>query len=180
MQNETGNLMAGGGTFLAFALWGAISLWGTGPSIAKRTIEFSGWQQQCEKSVIKSAQRSNQPTAAPVPEFNCSQLYGNLLGRFGDAICKAGGDQALAIAMAKKRAVYEEAERKRKALIEEAASNAGTRCQCAISSTIEKNRISYALYAGTFRIIEPVSVTNLRSELGTALGSPLCTQKGRG
>lgn len=179
MHNETGKLMAGGGTIFALALWGAISLWGTGPGIAKRTIEFSGWQQQCEKAVIKQAQRSHQSTAAPVPELNCSELYG-ALGKFGEAICKAGGHQALELALAKKRAVYEAAERKRQALIDEAASNAGTRCQCAISTTLEKNRISFGLYAGTFRIIEPVSVTNFRAELGTALGSPICSQKGRG
>ncbi|MCW2308837.1 hypothetical protein [Rhodobium gokarnense] len=79
--------------------------------------------------------------------------------------------QTLEAAQNAKRAV-------RKKRMDYAASRAGSRCDCAVTMTLEKRRTDFALYAGTLRLVVPRSVKSLQSELKSALNSPECAAKG--
>lgn len=177
MHNEANNLMAGGGSLLVLVAWAGVSLYATGPSIASRTIDKSGWHSQCKHQIVVQSKQEHQATAAPVAQMDCNAILGGIYGKLGTAICRSGGGRLVDQALSQKRKAFEAVERKRQALIDDAAANAGTRCNCAISSTIQKNRIPFGVYAGTLRLVQPVSVTNLNAELGTALRSPICNQQ---
>ena len=178
ISHETG-MLAGSGVMLVAIGWAVVSLYATGPGIAARSIEKSGWKTQCERCVIEQAKETHQDTQDPVGNLNCRSMS-LLFGELGAAFCKSGGDQLIDAALAEKRAAYRAAKRKQETLIRDAAENAGTRCQCAVSTTIEKHRIPFGIYAGSLRLVTPVPVANLKAELGSALRSPPCRQKERG
>ena len=177
MFQDTGGLPIAGGALMAVVLYGGVSLFITGPVIAERTIEKSDWAARCD-GFIRAEIKADEPEAPRIPKLGCSAIFG-LYGRAGQEYCRVHGHhfdnnilpQTLEAAQKAKRAA-------RKKRMDYAASRAGSRCDCAVTMTLEKRRTDFALYAGTLRLVVPRSVKALQSELTSALNSPECAAKG--
>ncbi|MEM9766053.1 MAG: hypothetical protein AAF968_26800 [Pseudomonadota bacterium] len=78
---------------------------------------------------------------------------------------------------AARRAELEAIERRRQVDAlrrERAAAGAGDICSCAAGLVRSEHMVSYALYAGSLRVIAPESVANLSSSLRQARSQPQC------
>ena len=62
--------------------------------------------------------------------------------------------------------------------MEYAASLAGSRCECAVTTTLENRRVPLAIHAGSARLVTPPSIKLLESDLVASLNSPACARKG--
>lgn len=172
------SLPVSGGLLVAGLLYGGASLLVTGPTVMERTVAKSGWASRCE-SFIRAEIKADEPEAPTIPKFGCNAFFG-FYGRAGADYCRQHGrifdnnvlTQTLEAAQNAKRAA-------RKKRMEYAVSRAGSRCDCAVTTTLEKRRTDFALYAGTLRLVVPKSVKSLQSELKSALNSPECAAKGR-
>ncbi|WP_306260378.1 hypothetical protein [Pararhizobium sp. IMCC21322] len=163
----------GGGIMIAGILYAAF-FWGVGgQTIGQRTIERSGWLPHCERVVVEHAHDTKPDLQFSAPTPDCNAVMGMFAGQDGKALCNVVGglfENPLAsqIKIQNKRLV--EAYTKR---LENAASNANSRCTCAINVQLQ-NRTLWGLYSGSFRIVIPSEIKNLNAELFTALNSPVC------
>lgn len=177
MFQDTSGLPIAGGALMAALLYAGASVFITGPVIGERTIEKSNWASRCD-GFIRAEITADEPEAPRIPKLGCSAIFG-LYGRAGQEYCRVHGHhfdnniltQTLEAAQNAKQAA-------RKKRMDYAASRAGSRCDCAVTMTLEKRRTDFALYAGTLRLVVPRSVKSLQSELKSALNSPECAAKG--
>ncbi len=175
-QDATGLPMAGG-VFAAVLLYAGVSLFVTGPVVGSRVIEKTNWSGQCQRH-IRARIEADEPAQPRLPKIGCNLIFG-LYGKAGEDYCRVHGhhfdnnifSQTLEAAEEAKRT----AQRRR---MEYAASRAGSRCDCAVTLTLERRRTDFALYAGTLRLVTPRSVKALQSELKSALNSTQCAMKG--
>lgn len=176
MLNESNGLPISGGVLIAGLLYAGASLFISGPVVGERMIAKSDWGRQC-KVVLRTELVARAPAPTFTPKLDCNSIFG-IFGKQGQALCRVHGnvlkipfaDQLKAI-QNQKRALQQ----KRLAL---AASKTGSRCDCAVSLTLEKRRVPLAIYAGSIRLVTPPAIKNLNSELMTALRSPQCEMKG--
>ncbi len=177
MLSEASGIPVGGGTFVAAVIYTAASLFVTGPVVGERTIARSNWASQC-KSVLRAQIKSNAPQPAFTPKFDCNSILG-LFGSQGKEVCRKHGNPTFNLPMLDQ---LHDFERRKNAVqrlrLAQAASQAGSRCECAISATLEKRRVALAIYAGSARLVTPPSVKHLKSELITTLHSQACALKG--
>lgn len=176
LQDFSGAALGGSTVVLAGIAWVAASYFISSPVIAARTIEKNNWHQQCRIRIAKTAQRQQRIAAPPPAALDCEQISGAMLGTFGQALCKQGLNQFLALAQAKKKAAYEAVQRQRQQAVAVAVGNSGTRCNCAVSAAIESNQTAWAIYAGSFRLITPIAVAHQNASLVAALNSPKCSK----
>ncbi|MCB1465481.1 MAG: hypothetical protein KDJ90_24365 [Nitratireductor sp.] len=165
------SLPAIGGIGIPIVAYALLSGFVTGPLVAERTIENSGWHAQCRQTLATEAEISR-PASPAMPKLNCNSLMG-LFGDDGNAICRDYGNWSLPFAdqIIAERNRIEELQSKRFAI---AAAQSGTRCDCAAAVMTEEHRLVWGLHAGSIRIVTPPSVRNLQSGLVSALHSPWC------
>jgi len=176
MSFDTSNLPISGGVILAVALYAGVSFIGTGQVIAKRTIENSDWGAMCQSTLQAEISTRREP-ATIIPRTDCNSLLGGLMPELG-ALCNQYGNPDLSggttSMLREQERQRREAEDRRIAL---AASQTGSRCDCAVS-VVTQDRLNWAIFAGSARLISPPAVTdNLNSELTRALNSPYCAQR---
>lgn len=176
-MQDTGSF-ALGGVGLAVLFYALFMAFIVGPEIGRRTIEVHhNWPQICKRTIIQQSQPRQTPGAS-LPRINLCRTFFGLYGAQGQEYCDVHEnfwngpfDQILNLAEQKKRA----ADTWR---MDRATANTPDRCACAANYTLENKRLSFALYAGSARIITPPSIHNLQGELKAALSSPYCSMKG--
>ena len=178
MPFEPQGLPVSGGLFVACAAYAAISFFVTGPIIGERVIAKSGWMESCQLAL--DAEISSQKPAAPiVPRVDCQSMVG-WLGPVFETICTNHGNPELKLPQqrmveAQEQALYEAKERQ----LVNKAKQSPSRCACAATLALE-NRIGWALYAGSARLVTPPKIKHLNTTLIGALHTPHCALKGGG
>jgi hypothetical protein len=169
---DFGNMPVAGGVLAAGLFYAGASLFVTGPLVGERMVAKMDWAHQCARHIRAEAQSSAGPA---MPKIGCNELFGMWLGRDGERFCqvldKSPIGQALHSAGEGKREMQERR-------FEYAAARAGSRCECAVSTTLENRRVPLAIYAGTARLVTPPSVKLLQSDLVSSLNAPSCAAKG--
>lgn len=173
---DIGSYPVSGGAVLGVAVYALISAFGTGQIVGERLIEQSNWQQQCERQ-ITSEIRSNQQARPVLPELNCNSVFGQFFGREGAQFCERYSDVKIPFAdtITQHQNRLANANEQRLA---NAVSKSSSQCGCASALTLEKNRIDFAIYAGSLRVLTPAPVQNLQASLQTSLHSPQCDMSG--
>jgi hypothetical protein len=178
MFNEPGGMPIAGGMVLAVLLYGATSLFITGPVIGERTIQKMNWNKVCVRHISDKIHLDEVPIRS-VPKLGCMQMFGGWFGADGAAYCEMHGDLFENNPINNMIDGIAQSERElQKKRIDRAVKQAGTRCDCAVTTTLEKRRTDFALYAGSLRFVQPRSVSSLQSELKTNLNSSNCASKG--
>jgi hypothetical protein len=156
-----------GGAFLAMTIYGAASLFITGPIVGERMILKSEWHSRCPKLVLTDIQKSVAPQ--PLAAVNCDAVIGILMPEMR-ALC-GPVDQ-----------ITGDIERQRRSFESNRMANATkdtvSRCDCAAGLVLEASRTDLALHVGSLRLITPHDVKTLNSQLENALVAPLCAAKG--
>ncbi|MGJ8572286.1 MAG: hypothetical protein ACSHXI_16470 [Hoeflea sp.] len=171
---DMSNLPLAGGTILGIAVFIFFSMFVSGPWVIERQLEQSGWQQICHRQLTEEI-TSSAPQSSFVPEINCTSIFG-MFGTEGHEYCQKYGDFKIPFMdqLQQFQRESQELDRRRQ---EFAVENSAYRCDCAVSLTLENQRIPFAIYAGSARLVTPSAVKNLSSELQTAMRSSYCAGK---
>ncbi len=166
-----------GALFVVVAGYTALSLIVTGPIISKRVTERSGWLQICERSVVQAAKRKQPKLQSAPPKINCNKIVGVFSGsRDGEAFCNAAGflfENPLISQIEDQNRRLRESYNDR---VAKAAASAGSRCACS-ARIIQQDRVPWAVYAGSLRLIKMPEIDNLNARLNAALLSAVCVAK---
>lgn len=176
MLNEANGLPVSGGLMVAIILYVLASMFVTGQVVGERMIAKSNWGQQCQ-TVLQVELRAQTPAPAFTPRLDCNSIFG-VFGPQGRALCRRHGDVLKIPFVDQLQGLQrrkQELQEKRFAL---AASKTGSRCGCAVSLTLEQQRVPLAIYAGSIRLVTPRFIKNLNTELMSSLRSPHCAMKG--
>lgn len=169
---DFGSMPVTGGALVAGLFYAGVSLFVTGPLVGERMVEKMDWAHQCARHIGDEAAQLAHP---PMPKIGCNELFGMWLGREGTQLCGTFDESPLGQALQStenaKRAMQERR-------LDYAAARTGSRCECAVSLTLENRRLPFAIHAGTARLVTPPSIKLLESELVSSLNSPFCTMKG--
>ncbi len=163
--------------FLGVGIYATVSAFGTGPFVNGRELVKMNWPAICKTNLQEAifSQRKESPASA-ILNFDCQSTFGLFFGRDGKDLCRNYGNFKIPIpgvnALREQERRVREAENRR---IERAASQAGSRCECASAVYQAEQIIPLAIYAGSARLIIPSQVRNIQSELNRALRSPQCT-----
>ena len=158
-----------GGALLAGAAYAALSVFVTGPLVAERTIDKSGWPGRCASQGLTAAM----PEPPQASSRLCGDTLGAVYGKDGEAFCARYGDSLTrAFDLLGSLPGQYRADTRAKAA-EQAA--AGSRCLCATQTVLGERQIDFAIYAGTARLVSPLSVRSLDAELTRAFHAPACT-----
>lgn len=173
MPLDLQNPLAGGRTAFAGLLYIGASLYVTGPLVGERTIARSAWDTACQ--ALQRAELVGPETPrAFTPKFDCRSLL-SWFGSEGRAVCDNHGNPTFDLpgldALEAHRRHLREFQH---AQLERKLADSKSRCGCAVTVTLERQRTSFALYAGTARLVTPPAIRNLSSELHSSLRSPLC------
>lgn len=149
MLNDTNGLPISGGLMVAIILYVLASMFVTGQVVGERTIAASNWGRQCQ-TVLQAELRAQTPEPTFTPQLDCNSIFG-MFGPQGRALCRRHGD-VLKIPFVDQ---LQDLQRRKQELQERrfalAASKTGSRCGCAVSLTLEQQRVSLAIYAGSSR-----------------------------
>ena len=159
-----GSLFSGKAALAGLIYIGA-SLYVTGPLIADRTIERSGWHELCattEKAALASREHA-------MPSIDCHSLLG-WIGPGGRELCDRHGSTFFYVP-----GLVAQIQSVKQTPLDLEFARSGSRCTCAARVTLEHHRTSFAVYAGTARLLAPAAIRNLRSELYSSLHSSACT-----
>ena len=177
MFQDTSGLPVSGMALVMALLYALIAAFITGPMIGERTAINAGWYGQCARHISAGISSAN-PDTMPLPKLGCQALFG-FFGEEGTAYCRRYGDtfdnNILTQTLDRAQNAARNARENR---IANAAANASSRCECALTTTLERRRTSFALYAGSLRIVTPPAVKALQSELVSNLNSPACAFTG--
>ena len=178
MFNEPGGMPIAGGVALAGLLYAGVSAFVTGPVIGERMADkHVGWDRVCPAQ-IRAQIQADDPPAPSVPRLDlCGMLFG-VYGSDGAAYCDMHGDHLNSPANQLIDRTNQQRQKAREWREDKAVSQAATRCECALTLTLERRRTDFALHAGSLRFVTPAPVRGLRTELATALNSPQCALKG--
>lgn len=175
-MNDFSNLPVSGGTLMMAAAYVAVAFVITGPLIAERSIKKLGWSHIC-KSDLRAEMSARKAPKGMIPKLDCNSVLGVWHPQFRQVCERHGnpdfGGPATAILTMQEK-LRQEAEDRR---LSYAASQSQSRCSCA-ATIVASDRIPWATYAGSMRLIAPPQIKNLQSELIRALHSPHCSRKG--
>ncbi len=179
MSIDTSNMPISGGVILGVGLYAVVSAFGTGPFVNDRELEKMNWPAICKANLQAeiSARREPSPVSV-IPDLDCQSTFGLLFGQDGQDLCRNYGNFEIPIPGA--NALREQERRAREAedrRIERAASQAGSRCECASAVYQAEQIIPLAIYSGSARMIIPPQIRNIQSELTRALRSPQCASE---
>lgn len=179
MSFDTSTLPISGGVILGIGVYAVINVFGIGPFINDRELEKMNWPAICQTNLqAEISARREPPPVSAIPELDCQSTFGLLFGRDGQDLCRNYGNFEIPIPGA--NALREQERRTREAddrRIERAASQAGSRCECASAVYQAEQIIPLAIYSGSARAIIPPQVRNIQSELTRALRSPQCASE---
>lgn len=165
----------GGSLLLVSVAYAALSVWGTGQVVAERTLQKSGLIQQCERGLVQSVKRDTPELQSVPPKLKCNDLTNIIIGdgfgsnpycKFVDILLDQSPARQIEVKNRRLVAAYKER-------VANAAANAGSKCACA-SHVVQSERVPWAIYAGSWRIVKPAELNNLDAKLSAALNSPLC------
>lgn len=173
MPFDTHGLPLGGGAVIGVIVYVLLSLFVTGPLVAKRTIEMDGWEARCTATLSNTVRRDHQGQLPP-EVFNCRAI----VGQFDPSSQELCGflDMLTMPIEAERRRVQRLAEERTNS----ALAGVGSACGCAVTLAIEEERMSFALHAGSLRTITPEPVSRLHATLDSAVRSPKCAFRGDG
>lgn len=176
MSIDFSNFPISPSVFIGVGIYALVSALGTGPLVNGRELEKMNWPAMCEAGLQAGivAQREP-PSVSAIPDLDCQSTLGLFFGREGQDLCRNYGNFQIPIPGA--NALREQERRARAAedrRIERAASQAGSRCECASAVYQAEQIIPIAIYVGSARLIIPSQVRNIKSELNRALRSPQC------
>lgn len=166
-----------GGVGLALIFYALFMAFAVGPELGQRTIDAQGWPQTCQSTIASTVQRRNVP-AASIPRLNVCRMVFGFYGQDGQRYCDFHGDRFNSGINSTVDALNGYADTINDWRTDQATIDAPDRCSCASSLVLENERVSFALYAGSARLITPPTIRNLRSELRAALASPHCALEG--
>lgn len=169
---DYGNMPVAGGVLAAVLFYAGASLLVTGPLVGERMIAKMDWAHQCARHVRAEAAATANPTK---PKLGCNELFGAWLGRDGALLCQVLDESPIGQVLQSTEDAKREMQQRR---FDYAAARAGSRCECAITTTLESRRVPLAIYAGTARLVTPPSVKRLQSDLVSSLNAPSCAAKG--
>lgn len=165
--------------FLGVGVYAIINVFGVGSFVNDREMAKMNWPAICEANLQAEISARREPSLVTViPELDCQSTFGLLFGRDGQDLCRNYGNFEIPIPGA--NALREQERRAREAedrRIERAASQAGSRCECASAVYQAEQIIPLAIYSGSARMIIPSQVRNVQSELTRALRSPQCASE---
>ena len=178
MFADNGSLPITGGALLAAALYAGTSLFITGPLVGERMVAKLDWDAQCVRN-IRAELEAIEPPIVSTPRLGCNEMFGWMFGAEGTQFCNRHGnifsDNPLNRMLEGADNAQREAQQRR---MDYAASRAGSRCECAVTTTLETRRIPFAIHAGSVRLITPSSVRLLESDLASSLNTPACAMRG--
>jgi len=168
----------GGPLFAVGAAYALISVFIAGPLIGERMVEKLEWAAQCQR-LIRSEIATQKPIASPTPRLGCDDVFGMLFGPEGSEFCSHYGSMLDDNPIIQSLDAAEDAEREAEAMRTElAVSRASTRCECAVTTTLEDRRIPLAIYGGSASLVTPPSIRLLASDLEVNLNGPDWAMKG--
>jgi hypothetical protein len=170
MSIELSNLPLSGGAVLGAAALGLSVYFFGAPLVAKRTIEKSGWELQCQgrlQASLTADVRREYEADVPSPGFDCRAIARQI---DPDSAALCGFVDMLTIPMEAERRRVEKAIAQR---TREALADVNSACSCAVTLTSEK-RVPFAIHTATLRLVKPEPVARLETTLDSALRSPQC------
>ena len=168
---DTHSLPISGSIVIAGLLYIGASVFITGPLVAKRTIDKSGWNTMCVSQLQAEIDTQRTPPKS-LPSTDCQTLFGWWTPEVGE-LCQAfgnpdfGGPEVRALKEQEQRRQQLENQR-----LAQAAAQTGARCYCA-AAVVAKETV-WAIHAGSLRLISPPEVTQLSATLTGALNAPQC------
>ncbi len=171
MSFDTTSLPISGSVILAGLVYVGACVFVTGPLVATRTIDKSDWNQSCPIAITRAIEAQRTPEKI-IPNTDCKSLLGGFMPELGQ-LCQQYGNPdfggGTTQTLRRQEALRREAEENRLAAM---AANSTSRCDCAASLVAEDR--SWAIHAGSFRLITPPAVAHMRAELVGAMQTPLC------
>ncbi len=171
MFDNGNNLPISGGVIVAGLLYTCASIFVLGPLVAERTIENSDWGSSCRVGLKAEIETRRKP-AKIIPRMDCRSTIGIFMPELA-RLCNQYGNPDFGGPMTgilrKQERLRREAEDRRLTI---AASQSGSKCSCA-AALVAQDR-SWAIHAGSLRLITPPQVSNLHSELTRALNTSHC------
>ena len=163
------SLVSGGSVTAWAAIYVVISLYVTGPLVGERTIERLGWIENCSRALTHRAAPS---PSQKTPPINCQALLG-WMGDKAQSFCQHYGNPTLPDigGLAELQTANRSNAERWLGLNDDNASQ----CHCAVNVTLSRERVAFALYAGSARVMSPSPVRTLSQELETSLNSAVCT-----
>lgn len=168
--------LSGGKVAFAGVIYIGTCLYIAGPLVGERTIARSNWAAEC--ATLQSADTGARETErAFAPQLDCRSLLG-WLGSQGREVCDTYGNPTFDLLDAQAHRQHLQAFGQKQ--VAQKAAHSKSRCACAVTVTLDRQRTTLALYAGTARLVTPPAIRNLSFELHTSLRSPLCATKEAG
>lgn len=169
MSLDGQSLVSGGSVTAWAAIYVVISLYVIGPMVGERTIERLGWIEKCSRALT---QRAAPSSSQKTPPLNCQGLLG-WMGDEARAFCQHYGNPTLPDmgGLADLETSHRSNAERWLGLNDGNASQ----CHCAANVTLSRERVAFALYAGSARMMSPAPVRTLSQELETSLNSAACT-----
>lgn len=171
---DMNNLPMSGGLILVIAGYIVAAFFILGPIVGKRSVERGEWVPRCERAVIESVQRDTPQLQQSTPTPDCKSIMGVFAGRDGEALCGSIGFMFENPLAGQIETANEQLIERHRNRIARAASQATSSCTCAVNVAGKENSNSWAIYAGSFRLIEPAPIANYETELFSALNSDYC------
>lgn len=154
---------------LVLAGYACVSSFVTGPEIAIREIDRSGWQSRCETR-LETELQSKAPKFVPNTPSK-AELCG-VFGAFApelETFCTMLPDTNAPARAAEERVHAQKIQR-----LKTAMQGVDDQCRCAEAVYLEEERLPLALYAGSLRLVSPPSVKDRDGALNRALRTPFC------
>lgn len=166
---------ASGGSVTAWAaIYAALSLYVTGPLVGERTIDRLGWMDNCSRALTQRATPTE--PSQNMPPLNCQGVLG-WMGDQARAFCQHYGNPTLPDIRGLTLESSHRSDAERWLGLRDENSS---KCQCAANVTLSRERVAFALYAGSARLISPAPVRTLSQELETSLNSAVCNGRAHG
>lgn len=171
--------IAPAGAVIAAVAWGALSYGVTGPELATR-IADADYMQGCEANLVTSIAASFEQELQAAVRPSASEQQGAAASPYIDQMYQQYGDQmavldaitggaysaGLEVTRSAARDAKELREQAAAALLtrrESAVATAPDQCSCQVVATLNDTRTDWAIFAGTFGIIEQEGVASFPS-----------------
>lgn len=173
---DLSTLPVSGSLIIGCALYAGASIV-AGQVVGARTIDKSGWVELCELSIRDAFNGEidrRKRDEALVPETDCDSLIGRWHPEL-NRLCRGLGNPDLGGPGARAAREAERLERQAEdRALAQAATGAGSSCQCAAAVYRRESLIALAVYAGSARAYTPPRVANMTTALQDALEEPIC------
>lgn len=178
MSVDLGSLPVSGGLIVGCVVYGALSVFVTGPLVGERMIDKSDWHARCERTLKRQTLSRKEPQSER-PALRCNQIM-FWMGRDGKELCAMAGNPELGHLLDPMAAQRRKARLRKNQRLDRMAARSGSRCGCAAAVVLEEQRYSLALHAGSARLVTPNAIKRFNEELAAALHAPRCAAISKG